>query len=496
MKKHFLTIIYLVLFVKNYGQLPANQKYGYYKNRLITKFVIDGDPIKKGFNLPITIRNTIHTNDTLNDWGDGTIMLGWYISVLATEYEVNLLNGVNTSSTIAQLYRALQTVNRLDSMAEIYYGGTPSLNGFFMRSDADTTLITAAQSLNPNFFENKNCMASPYSCGRSCFNMPLNCPSHLVNEESQDQLYHLVMGLSLTAKFCNIAYGGVNLSNYAKTICHRLILYCKQNSWKIKNPVTGNNVYIGEDMTYYSYGFATAGQNVTGINYSDAVTNSSSALLVWNILPTLPINNVTVDNASMYLTIAAIANKNSLDVDSFAYKKEMYIFPLLRQCLNGGSNMINDTVYTNLINDAPATGNFYYNVNNKSTGKWHCVNIFLYPNRKNNPEIYGSNVFTGLYHGMDFMLLHNLYAIKQQLVGLKKYALEEKYINIYPNPSDGCFFLTTNSKGIYKIVDCLGNKIRSINVKNYEEKIDISDLPKGIYFLIGENLSKKLVVSN
>jgi hypothetical protein len=495
MKKYFLTIIYLVLFCKNYCQLPANQKYNFYKNRLVTKFVIDGDPIKKGFNLPIAIRNTIHTNDTLNDWGDGTIMLGWYISVLATEYEVNRLNAVNTSSTIAQLYRALQTINRLDSMAEVYYGGVPSLNGFFMRSDVDTTFITRVEPIDSLFFENKNCMASPYTCGRSCFNNPINC-QHINNEESQDQLYHIVAGLALTAKFCNVNYGGVNLSTLAKNICHRLILYCKQNSWKIKNPVTGNNVYIGEDMTYYSNGFATAGQNVTGINYSDAVTNSSSAVIIWNTLPTLPINNITVDNASMYLTIAAIANKNSVDVDSFAYKKEMYIFPLLRQCLNGGSNIINDTVYSNLINDAPATGNFYYDVNNKSTGKWHCVNIFLYPNRKNNPEIYGSNIFTGLYHGLDFMLLYNLYTIKQQLVGLKKYSIDNTHFNIYPNPSDGNINLETNLKGEFKVYNLYGTEIRKVNLNNDEQKIQINNLSKGIYIIRGESISKKIIISD
>ncbi len=67
----------------------------------------------------------------------------------------------------------------------------------------------------------------------------------------------------------------------------------------------------------------------------------------------------------------------------------------------------------------------------------------------------------------------------------------ENQIRIYPNPNNGCFTLQTNQTGTVTFINALGQVIKTITVSNSFEKINIENLPSGIYYLkIGETISK------
>lgn len=449
--KTTLLFLLITFTLNTQSQTPLQQKYNNYKTRLNNKFVFVG--LNAGQSIPLSTRQTVYGADSLNHWGDAGITLGWYIGVLSTEYEIKRRANANYSQTVIELYSALKAINRLDSVAEVYYGGTSNLNGFFLRDDVSPPMIYASNAVNPIFFNSDSCLVSNYACGSS-YCLPITstvCIGSLNNEESQDQFYHLLMGLSFCAKYANITHNGVNLSAEAKNITNRLITYMKQTNWIIKNPITGNDVSRGPNATAYCNGIAKAGLNITGIDYSDATTNGISAQLVWNGFPTInfPVDasSLTNDNVHMFLATAAVANDARASVDNYAVNNGMLIYPLIRQVLYGGPNLINDTVYVNLLDSADTNGNFYYPGGHKSTGgTWYSENMFVWPDRSKASAV-GTNTLTfthGEYHGLDFMLLHNLMELKQQTgVGIQSYESVAD-VNVYPNPTNGLFTINSN----------------------------------------------------
>ena len=115
------------------GQNNLEDKYWIYRDRLLNEFMIGIGP-GTGYSIPATARDTMEGSLW---WTDCTIEHGQYIGVLATEYKWLALEGEDTGETIRELYYALYALNRLDYFAEAYFGGTRSLNGFFIRDDVD-----------------------------------------------------------------------------------------------------------------------------------------------------------------------------------------------------------------------------------------------------------------------------------------------------------------------------------------------------------------------
>ena len=484
-------ILFVLLGIQLQAQTVLQQKYNDYKTRLNTKFFVVGPDA--GQSIPVSEHKSLINTDSINHWGDATISLGWYIGVLATEYEIKRMNNQNYSQTITELYYAIHALNRLDSVAEVYYGGTSSLNGFFVRDDVSPSMIAASNITHPLFFNADNCLVSNYACGSS-YCLPLTtpiCTGNLNNEESQDQFYHLIMGLSLCAKYANVSHNGLNLSAEAKAITNRLITYIKQTNWIIKNPVTGNDVSRGPNTTAYCYGIAKAGLNVTGIDYSDATTNGFTAQLAWNNFPTINFTvgpSLTADNVHMFLATACVANDTRASVDNYATTYKMPIYPLIRQVLYGGPNVINDAVYTNLLNNIDANGSFYYSPTAKSTGgTWYNENIFVWPHRSEAAAAGTSTLsFTfGEFAGLDFMLLNNLMELKQLTVGIAKNESSTD-LTIYPNPSTGTFKInSTNNKATSILIYSMDGKLvlsKALTPHQIATDINAQELSNGIYF--------------
>ncbi len=68
-------------------------------------------------------------------------------------------------------------------------------------------------------------------------------------------------------------------------------------------------------------------------------------------------------------------------------------------------------------------------------------------------------------------------------------------LQIYPNPSTGIFIVKSSTKGTLLIRNELGQLIKTIQLTaNIAESVDLSTLDNGMYYLIGINNKKKLVI--
>ena len=167
------------------------------------------------------------------------IYQGWYIGVLATEYARLRKQEQPTSTTLSELYYALQAVNRLDLAGEQLiqaWDTEAELNGYLVREDVPVA-----------FFENPSVQGSAHphfgwpevKKVRAIAQHPAEAERRLNNEMSQDQVYHLLIGLALTRRFLpdsmvNISLldgqtEGVNLQKTAQEIALRIGMRLREN---------------------------------------------------------------------------------------------------------------------------------------------------------------------------------------------------------------------------------------------------------------------------
>ena len=111
-----------------FAQLPSTTPmdftYWFYRHRIHREFSKPGclplgsdcpdpnDENLSGFQL---VADRLHLFDHVNRtmYGDGTIYLGWYISVLSTEFKRLNNQGLQTSQTLSDLYYCYRAVDRI-----------------------------------------------------------------------------------------------------------------------------------------------------------------------------------------------------------------------------------------------------------------------------------------------------------------------------------------------------------------------------------------------
>lgn len=249
-----------------------HQKYGWMRYRLRYYFMHIGED--EGESLPAGIikefdrcyRDKAPTR--LVDWGDGTIFHGWYLGVLGTEAGLLRMQGEATDSTAKELYLALQAFDRLDFNAEViwscYNGATEKgqvsevhwdpisrswlgkapgvVNGFFLRNDAPPDFI--------QYFPFADALGSALSgvydsTDRRYFGEYKVCPPfaykantyYPMNEPSHDQIFPLLMGLTLSYRCASgIYWNGEDLGERARQTALRILDFY-DDGWKIRNPV-------------------------------------------------------------------------------------------------------------------------------------------------------------------------------------------------------------------------------------------------------------------
>lgn len=299
-------------------------------------------------------------------------------------------------------------------------------------------------------------------------------------EMSTDQIVHLYMGLMLINQFVGASEsytpaqghpvysdGTSNIKLIARDITHRITDYLRNNNWQIKNPVndlciigvtckpysTDNNcvstqntnctnnisnncfgeTLCGSSAAFWAWPFATAANIITGhspVSVSMPYHNAysvSGGLSLWSAYNASPFPLVQDDDYAQLL--GAITNSaNTAILSSKAAQRDTEIYPLLKQALWGGGNLIANSTYKSLINQAPCQGP--YNLGNGvyANHQWSSEHRFRKPNsRGGNPYPF----YAGEYNGLDYMLLYNLYSIvKPDEVVSYYYDMRETFINV------------------------------------------------------------------
>jgi len=473
------------------------EKYWHFRHRLITKFVKPG--LGPGESIPAN-KYSVYVSWYKKpvgpykkiEWGDATIHLGWYIGVLATEIELlqrsNKTNDRHFEKLIQELYFALNAINRLDDNAEIIWGYAPDdcttridkiepvkwdsrnrrwlpkpgsgdkpiRNGFILRNDGNQDLLnyfTDASSIltevvrpwvwddtlsleksGNNFSSFGHFTADPYAPN---FEYRANgFYSH--NELSQDQLFHLLMGIMLVAEFVeeDINYKGIPLNTMAKEIGLRMINFYK--GMEIRNPVYPKRSVCSAGGN--SFAFWQSIMKVKMYLKTGKKNNFKDQILLWG---KNSCETSYMVNRALFVIIASIANSTPQQdicrystTDGFSWG----IFYLIRRAIYNPKISPNGCTYTSEqvkyeLNVCPFRGPHFdameygpggdYLIPKTKEGVnfreytrqqmvdsmipvWHQTNRFLHQCMPTSGSAKRFVAFPGEFNALDYMLLYNI----------------------------------------------------------------------------------------
>lgn len=361
-----LTIIFLFFIVQGivFSQNDSinGEKYWHLRHRLITKFIKPG--LGTGESIPAA-RYSIHISWSKKpagtykklEWGDGTIHLGWYLAVLATEMEMlqrsSKTNDTYFKNLVEELYFALSAINRLDDNAEIVWGYAPKdcdtrldkvdpvlydsrnrkwlpkpgsndkpiRNGFCLRMDGNLELLdyfTDATSINTsivrawNWSDTLSLKKTGSNAGSFGFfnsdpfsdNFEYRANGYYPsNELSQDQLFFMLMGIVLVTEFVDedINYNGVPINSMAREIGLRLI--GTYHGMEIRNTLHPNRSVCSHGGN--SFAFWQSVKKVRTFLKTGKKNQVKDQILLWGKLTCASSYMV---NRALYIVISSIAN--------------------------------------------------------------------------------------------------------------------------------------------------------------------------------------------
>ncbi|MGB4204702.1 MAG: hypothetical protein WBJ84_03670 [Bacteroidales bacterium] len=442
---NFRIIILLILLFEPFvnqaiaqSRVQNFQKYLIYRERLLSDFMVSSRGNETGTNIPASLRN-IETG--LMRWGDATINLSNYMAVLATEYKLLKLSSMPVDETLIEIDNVLSAMERLDISAEAFYGNTHAPhfpNGFFIRDDIPATFTQDWAWKNPSFVD--------YPYVRSDYTEA----NKRLNEMSQDQVWHLVIGLALISKlvddtvsspFLNSALR-LTLSQRAMLISYQIIKALQYKKcfniinnkpcfriWNLRNPVTKMPVKRGADPRFLKFGFAEAGDFITNENFGSLHWGYSPQGFLWIRLLGFfqvaqqfsPKGNIDhLFHAGSLATIGNIWSTRDL-IRLYNRHHKFFFVPdphyehfALISCIlhNDCPKKLNreKEKYERLLNLAPVNGpsNFGNYSADDFVFEWSSINRLVWPERLGS----GTNQWLqGEYSGLDYMLLFNLYCL-------------------------------------------------------------------------------------
>lgn len=298
MKRRQLFFFFMLLEILSYSQdyVTLHNRYWYYRTRLRNDFMKVG--LTNGCSIPMEERgdgyNPLNSNPPFDfsnsnsgeqgKWGDAMGELGYYIGVLATEYNLLSRNNQETDSVRYELYCALQALNRMDYYAEPYFTQAianstnpqtfgASFNGFMLRDDVPINFIQNNMK-HFNYFGNRgfcskvkvNSISTTSGNGAQQQGESNGEKNYAGSYISQDNWINCIVGLALVRKFVpsgvsykNMSFmdgNGPDINQEAFSIALRVMNYFKQEAnWALKYPA-GN--YIGSNWGGIGAGLAFA----------------------------------------------------------------------------------------------------------------------------------------------------------------------------------------------------------------------------------------------
>jgi Ca2+-binding RTX toxin-like protein len=207
-------------------------------------------------------------------WGDGTIWLGEYLEVLASEWAVFTDMGLDTTETEADLLSALRAFDRLDDGAETSLGYTAERNGFYLRDDVPAS-FAFLRGGQPRFPRSDTDPEGNQLIGYECIGSDVACdPPRLEdgNFTSQDQTVALVHGMAMVHALIpdSLIVDEVPIRHTAREMVDRMVWHLGQDNWKALDPA--GNVpppAWGGDLVGFSYTLAEAAKRICGDDFRD-----------------------------------------------------------------------------------------------------------------------------------------------------------------------------------------------------------------------------------
>lgn len=257
-------------------------RYWYYRYRLITDFLVRGTADcgnNAGYSMP-AVRIADPSTNTNIEWGDGTTYLGYYIAVLATEYNLLIRDGKPVDQTLEELYNAMMAYERLDRSAEkLFYPhwgncSEADFNGLFSRDDVGEDLFTN----HPSFNKKYNFTDLDDKTKLNKFNSTYLADHEETDQEkatsrltypSQDQVAYLFMGFALVKKCLDKVVYKPNTINYnfsemAKLYTKKIITWIENSRW---NGELADKSHFNNGNSFQSgsqWGIAKAAEAICG----------------------------------------------------------------------------------------------------------------------------------------------------------------------------------------------------------------------------------------
>lgn len=429
------------------------EKYISYRKRLLNDFMVSSSGDEPGTNIPASIRNK-YTRQMR--WGDATINLSNYMAMLATEYRLFKINNLPVNQTLVEIHNALMAMERLDAGAGIFYGdrnALPTPNGFFIRDDVPADFTQQWVWKNPSFAD--------FPSVKSDF---IDEKIRL-NEMSQDQVWHLIVGLALISHLVDdttswqvpLYHGPVRftLSQRAMIAGYRIIHAMQDkfyivkpgsdgkgfgfNYWHLNNPATGEAVKRGANPNFLKYGFAESGNYITQGAFGDMHWGNSRRGSVWyNLSKSFQyLQRFTTSGNIEYIyylgstaTVGHIWSTRDLIRIFNRHQRLPFIpnpqyehFALISCVLHDDCPRMlqkEKKRYENLLDLAPSEGsfNYGYNPNHLYEFEWSSINRFVWPERRGTGT---REHHQGEYNGLDYMMLYNLYYLVYNPKGISGY---------------------------------------------------------------------------
>jgi hypothetical protein len=382
-------------------------KYHALRARLVTDFVHVGSG--PGGSEPADVRSDAQG---FIKWADNTIRLGWYIGVLASEYYLSqhaaeFPNAKGSEDTLSELYLALLAMERLDLDADAAFpecgGSAPSLNGFFVRDDVPAGFHAHFPPLTTTFSDFVD-------------------PALTNKEESQDQVYHVLMGLALVKHLvpAGVTQNGKSIRAWAIEQAKRIVEHMAATDWTIKNPACSDRtVQRGPDARVFSTGTSKA----IGFITDGAYAPSANGLLggLWGAVKD-SVGATDIDNQHMAMAIAAVGNgwdaTTADDLYKLSQAPDWPLYPILHRALHAdvatawctSTGAPTNASARKMLDELPAGADI---ASPRPGGP------AVHPFTRSLRFLRGTETaYTGepgsdgqRYSGLDYMLLHNLYAI-------------------------------------------------------------------------------------
>lgn len=382
-------------------------KYAALRLRLDEEFVAEGEG--PGHAMPVHERVD---SEGLVRWADASIRLGWYIGLLATEHHLQqhpdrfpgfdsaLPEGVDVQE---QLYYALLALERLDEVADASFPPpcttTPALNGFFIRDDVPESILESfpgATAVESDFLDT----------------------SLTGKEMSQDQAYHVLLGLALVKKLvdADVEVQGQPLQAWAVAQAQRIGEHISGDDWLIRNPACDRQVARGEDARGFSKGVSRALSFLTDGTLEPEPDSELGDLWDQAVDPDF-IFFANSNVMHMGMAVAAVGKgweEDTMDaLVGLAEVQQWWIYPMLLRTLHDDAAYCDHEEVVaaharSMLDEFPLGGD----VASTFPGP-PAEHGFTTSNRFIRPldEHYIGTSEGRRYNGLDYLMLHNVYAI-------------------------------------------------------------------------------------